>query len=331
MSVYPSSRTVADRTETVGRDGRGQRSVREELMRDRQRPRGCIIRRWGEGARSLTIICLPGPAIYSSAMAAIPGFSMLSPPQDTNMLGFPSLSPDDPSDQANAPGADPASSLRQAALLTLRSRRKPHTGSDLLAGLPSRPTRATASSIVLDYGQDEPSSAPPSSVAPPAARPPSALPAPVSAHVPLSAPPHTPVQKVAPSIHAAQEDITMREEGEISDNEGPPSPPQPPPRRSPPKETASVPKPSRNMPPSGLVSSSPHSTFLHPASISQPPTAKTDQTFSQPPTPRTPPRPSLVERLAPVSPISIKSDTFQLENPAYLVDANHVRPGLNSS
>ncbi|TFY76191.1 hypothetical protein EWM64_g7818, partial [Hericium alpestre] len=120
-----------------------------------------------------------------------------------------------------AADSDPASQLRQAALLTLKSkRRRPPSAADTSYGSlpPSRPLAVESPSIMLDYGEEE------SSAAPHAATAPAPTPSPPSPGKEATTKTDTP--------QAAQEDVSMREEGEISETEEepprpPPCPPQP--------------------------------------------------------------------------------------------------------
>ncbi|KAK7048450.1 MADS-box domain-containing protein [Favolaschia claudopus] len=89
----------------------------------------------------------------------------------------------------DASDADPASSLRAAALLTLKSkRRKPTVDISALSGLPQRP-QTTDPSVQLDYGQDDIASSP------------------------------TDVAMTGPTLKNEPNDNQPREEGEISDSE----------------------------------------------------------------------------------------------------------------
>ncbi|CAL1712720.1 unnamed protein product [Somion occarium] len=100
---------------------------------------------------------------------------------------------------------DPAASLRAAALLTLRSKRKKqNASSELSSSLPPRPVPAEATYFQLDYGQEEPPSGASSTASSSAAIP---APAPVI-------PSDTPMDV---------DDSQAREEGEISDSEEPPA------------------------------------------------------------------------------------------------------------
>ncbi|KAG6868968.1 hypothetical protein C0993_006490 [Termitomyces sp. T159_Od127] len=117
-----------------------------------------------------------------------------------------------------SPRSDSASSLRELALKSIKSRRKPLSAESLL---PLRPPPAEAS-LQLDYGQEErsPSSdaPPPADPAPPAAVPPPQTPKPPS--LSISMPPVP--------------DTQAREEGEISDEEEAQAAPQHPKPPSPP-------------------------------------------------------------------------------------------------
>ena len=96
------------------------------------------------------------------------------------------------STSADSVARDPASSLRAAALLTLKSkRRKPNPSTVLQASLPAR----SDSQLQLDYGQGDSSPAPGKSSRTSSAGP--------------------------PTTTTDVEDGQIREEGEISDTEGP--------------------------------------------------------------------------------------------------------------
>lgn len=150
---------------------------------------------------------------------------------------------------------DPALSLRQKALLTLR--RKPLASSHSSTATPTLPQRPALDTptLTLDYGQEEPSVA--TSVA---SKPSNGLqsstsvsqPAPVPASANTSIPlmsrtdlPKKPEQPpaVQPSTPA---DISMREEGEISDEEPEPepkpSPKAPASRKAAPKSSGGPPR-----------------------------------------------------------------------------------------
>jgi hypothetical protein len=121
---------------------------------------------------------------------------------------------------ARSPGpSDPASSLRAAALLTLKAkRRKPVVDTSGSASLSQRPP-PTDSSLQLDYGQEDISSSP-TDVATPT------LPLKTSSDV---------------------EDGQVREEGEISDSEDAPSKPLPNPASDPPATVVKVESPTHNV------------------------------------------------------------------------------------
>jgi hypothetical protein len=103
---------------------------------------------------------------------------------------------------ASAPGSsDPASSLRAAALLTLKSkRRKPLLDQSTSQALPSRPPPPSDVGIQLDYGQEDIASSP---------------------RLTLELP-RIPSESLATE---AAEDGQIREEGEISDEEVSTKPP----------------------------------------------------------------------------------------------------------
>ncbi|KAI0056113.1 hypothetical protein BV25DRAFT_1652190 [Artomyces pyxidatus] len=212
--------------------------------------------------------------------------------------------------------SDPASSLRQAALKTLRSkRRKPVTGSDISSALPVRPT-AVVDSVQLDYGQEEPTPALP----------------PPSAPEPVSAVASVPASKVDAAASSLDNDATTREEGEISENEDPP-PPKPAPKPTPPAKIPAkiFPKPA-SPPASRSVASASASVAKPPI----PPPTKVEPLA--PPPPVTPTssklssqRSSLGDPMVPLTPLTGSTDNFRLEHSSYIIDAAHVRPGLTLS
>ncbi|KAH9936663.1 uncharacterized protein B0H18DRAFT_328875 [Fomitopsis serialis] len=108
--------------------------------------------------------------------------------------------------------ADPTASLREAALLTLKSRRRKLGSGSEPAGIPPRPqavhVTSADSSIQLDYGQEEPSGA-----------------FSTASSVPNLAPPAKPA-----TPEPKEDDSQGREEGEISDSESTPASPLPQPK-----------------------------------------------------------------------------------------------------
>lgn len=194
----------------------------------------------------------------------------------------------------DSPGAslDQVSSLRAAALSTLRAAKRRKPGVEKL--VPSRPPPPT--SIQLDYGLDEDS--------------------PPNPQVPIKPPSPVPEPNVVNSSSSHSEDVQMREEGEISEEEEvqPPAPQVL-------KETCKSPI---NEPKSPAKSS---------PSVRPYPTAPGASNRSPPPSRRIP-------EASPVSPLSsrhrsttpsghrVHLSTAQLALLA--LDPNHVRPGLQS-
>jgi len=177
-----------------------------------------------------------------------------------------------------ASSSDAASSLRAAALLTLKSKRRKNAIDT--PGPPSLPARPppSDSAIHLDYGQVE--------------EPPSA----VEDH------PH-PSKSDSPPL----EDVQMREEGEISDEESdPPSPARP--------------------------VSDPPTPLFHPVELLQLPKHVTPATQGLTSKPQlsdglTQPSSSTSLRASPTSPLRPPRGTTPERN-LFLIDAEHVRPGV---
>lgn len=253
--------------------------------------------------------------------------------------------PKDQSDQStaqlNVQHDDPAMSLRQKALLTLR--RKPLAPSHAPTAAPTLPQRPVSDTptITLDYGQEEPSVAT-SAVSKPSNGLPSSTSTTHPTHItasesipimPRSDPPKKPEQP-PPAQPSTAADISMREEGEISDEEPEPEPKPPPKAPASRKETSkstgnSSRKPKTPPPP--------------------PPTAASTTNKAQPPKAPTPkpsvvikaepesPRPSLASRVGPPAPVS-PAKTVVATSPSsarkrreLVLDEEHVRPGLSSS
>ncbi|TFK40857.1 hypothetical protein BDQ12DRAFT_470150 [Crucibulum laeve] len=212
-----------------------------------------------------------------------------------------------------SPTNDAASSLRAAALLTLKAKRRKPTMEASAASMPASRPIPTADSVLLDYGQEDSSSQPP--IPPtPALTSDSAL----ASSNPARAP-------ILPSI-TDDEDGQIREEGEISEEE----------------ETPVV---------APQLSSSPHVQDLD-TRMGSPPSAfvNTDARYlkSSPPRRSSPlagpssPIPALVNRIS--DPQSYTSfydddeadlshevemeDTSRPNQPFFFLDADHVRPGL---
>jgi hypothetical protein len=195
--------------------------------------------------------------------------------------------------QSAAAPSDPALSLRAAALLTLKSKRRKPTDQSLSV-LP-RPSPADTS-FQLDYGQEDIVSSPPASVLVPT-------------------PSIDPPSATAPEV----EDGQIREEGEISDSEGTPPPASKLALPSTPKESLkSLPAPldlkstqHKSLPPrsTGVKVESPTHHLLD--RITDPPPLALGQPGS--------------------SGMTTSTDVSFIDNPPYLLDADHVRPGLASS
>ncbi|THH08443.1 hypothetical protein EW146_g8988 [Bondarzewia mesenterica] len=247
---------------------------------------------------------------------SIPGFQShtLSSDQSVSTLGSES---------------DPASSLRQAALLTLRSKRRKATAASVSStSLSSRPTPTTSASIVLDYGQEEPSSEAASFVAPSTSSTLVPVLAPSSGSSVTEPPPSRPPRKGETSVPPVQEeDTTMREEGEISDNEGPPSPPKRLHQISSSLDATGVSQTPRTLATSGPAPAAAHLPTSPPILVSQRPVVKTEPASLRLGTPSPPPRPTLPDRLVLATPHDASADSFRLDD--YLIDVNHVRPGLS--
>lgn len=177
---------------------------------------------------------------------------------------------------------DPASSLRAAALLSRKSKRR-NPPSDSTVSLPpqARPV-PTDSSIQLDYGQDDIASSPPD--------------------VPMD-PVNTPANSKPEVSFQDMEDGQLREEGEISESEGPNSTPPSPKRAAyPPRLSNRNDSPPRDTRPS------------------TPPRLAYPKVES--------PTHNLLNRIG--DPISEDPDV-SFADTSLLVDADHVRPGLASS
>lgn len=252
----------------------------------------------------------PLPFRTMSRVSTLPSSSALN-----NSSGPSTAMPPDSS-------ADPAELLRRAALSSRKLQRRKLDA----RAPPSRPSSrpfASTPSISLDYGQEEPSSTtstPQQTPTPVLAR----APTPAQALTPSSPP--RPVQRNGSGGAAARtpldDDASMREEGEISDNEDPPfrlqSKPIPPPITV----TAAV-FPDVRLEASGSV----HSPSF--GVVSRSPSVKTEDACQQAissayvTTPVT--RPSM-HSVAPNL-----SETFRLKTSLYVLDHDHVRPGLSSA
>ncbi|KAG6857166.1 hypothetical protein H0H87_008736 [Tephrocybe sp. NHM501043] len=143
-----------------------------------------------------------------------------STPPDVDMRPLPS------------PSSDPTLSLRELALKTLKSRRRP--AADTVPALPSRPPPPSDTSFQLDYGQEEAETSrdiQPSPVVQTAKSP--VVPTPKPSVATTSTLP----------VATSEFDSQGREEGEISDEEEP----QPPPPVQP-KTSTSLPLPASSIP-----------------------------------------------------------------------------------
>lgn len=213
---------------------------------------------------------------------------------------------------------DPAELLRRAALSSRKLKRRKLDATVPPSRPLSRPFPSTTS-ISLDYGQEEP----------PATSTPQQPPTPVLAQTPTpaqaltpSSPPR-PVQLHGSSGTAARtsldDDASMREEGEISDNEDLPF--RPPSKSIPPPITVTA----AVYPDVRLASGSAHSPSF--GLMSRSPSVNTEDAcqhaVSYVTTPIT--RPSIEAHSVAPKP----SETFRLETPLYVIDHDHVRPGLS--
>jgi len=222
---------------------------------------------------------------------------------------------------------DPAQLLRQAALSSRKLKRRKLVASPSAVSLSrpfSRPIASTPS-ISLDYGQEEPPSTPTTFQQPPPAQTPARAPTPAQTAPPAPGSPSRDIKRDGSTGAAPQtpldDDASMREEGEISENE------DPPPSRPPSKSMftpitgagvkyADMASGSVRSPPFGVMSRSPsvmvEDAYQHvnPATVpARPPSIE-----GQPATLDAPP-PSL--------------ELFKLEAPNYVLDPDHVRPGLS--
>ena len=242
-----------------------------------------------------------------SQVSTLPSSSALNHPSGPSTT----MSPDS--------STDPAELLRRAALSSRKLKRRKLDAT----APPSRPLSRpfpSSSSISLDYGQEEP----PSTTSTPQQPPTPVLaraPTPAQALTPSSPP--RPVQRDGSSGAAARtpldDDTSMREEGEISDNEDLPFHPSSKPIPPPITVTAAV------YPDVRLASGSAHSPSF--GVMSPLPSVNTEDAcqhaVSYVTTPIT--RPSIEAHSVAPKP----SETFRLETPLYVIDHDHVRPGLS--
>jgi hypothetical protein len=225
---------------------------------------------------------------------------------------------------------DPAQFLRQAALSSrkLKRRRLDATTASIASfSRPSSRSYASSSSISLDYGQEDSSPSASTSSEQPTA--PTTAP-PTSPTIARRSPPRTTIQPAGSGGAAApqtplDDDASMREEGEISENEDPPFRPQERSIPAPPPTTATETLYATKLESSGLVQS--RSPYVL---ASRSPSVKTEDAYlplssatasAWRPSANSPP---------PVAPeTQTSSESFRLETPLYVLDANHVRPGLS--
>ena len=224
--------------------------------------------------------------------------------------------------------ANPAE-LRRAALSTRKLKRRKLDATPPVAPLPRPLSRSIAptTSISLDYGQEEPPSPPPSTAQQPVAPVPARAPTPTKTAVAPSSPPRA-VQRDGSDGAAAPtplgDDTSMREEGEISDNEDPPF--RPPPKSTPaPITVTGVAYPDFKLEARG----SEQSPF---GVVSRSPSVVTEDTYqratSRGPIPTSIRRLSVDEQPAALQ-TGTSSESFRLETPLYVLDPDHVRPGLS--
>ncbi|KZT64922.1 hypothetical protein DAEQUDRAFT_569138 [Daedalea quercina L-15889] len=198
----------------------------------------------------------------------------------------PQVIPNQPGSGPSTLATDPAASLREAALQTLKARRRKLGSGSEPAGLPSRPqtvhVTSAEPSIQLDYGQEEPSGASSAASSVPTASPPTKL--------------STPEPK--------EDEGQGREEGEISDSESLPASPVVQPKviskaklTAGPREISKSSAPVK--PPPIRTTSAPGPSSAGDSASS----AASEQSASE---------------LMPPPPLPLP----------YLLDANHVRPGL---
>ena len=219
---------------------------------------------------------------------------------------------------------DPAQLLRQAALSSRKLGRRKLDASPTGASF-SRPLSrsiATTPSISLDYGQEEPSSTPETSQQPSAPAP-ARAPTPIKTVVP-SSPPRASFQRDGSSGAAFEtpldDDASMREEGEISESEDPPF-------RPPPKSITAVTGAAYanfKLEACGSAQSPPFSV------LSRSPSEKAEDAYQHATPPvTTPVGRAYIEAEPAALSTRTASESFRLETPLYVLDPDHVRPGLS--
>ncbi|KAH9065484.1 hypothetical protein EDB87DRAFT_1679949 [Lactarius vividus] len=216
--------------------------------------------------------------------------------------------------EPSSSATDPAQLLRQAALSSRKLKRR-KLDSNPITSLPRPLPRSivTIPSIALDYGPEEPSSTTSTE-----GRPPSTTFVPVQPSTPTRSLAHTsPPRRDASSGAAPQtslsDDLSTREEGEISESEDTPF-------QLPPVSTTI----------SGVVyhTRAESTGFVQSPFGSRSPSLKTEDTYRH----ATPP--SVSRRLSvEAPPLTLKMqaplESFRLETPLYVLDTHHVRPGLS--
>jgi hypothetical protein len=227
--------------------------------------------------------------------------------------------------------ANPADVLRQAALSTRKLKRRKLDATPSAAPLPRPLSRSLAStpSISLDYGQEEPSPSPPSTAQQPVAPAPARAPTPTKTAIMPSSPSRA-VQRDGSDGPATPtplyDDASMREEGEISDNEDPPF--RPPPKSTPaPITVTGMVYPDIKLEARGSV----HSPF---GVMSRSPSVVAEDAY-QHATSRGPVATSVRRLSVDGQPAALQthmsSEPSRLETPLYVLDPDHVRPGLSCS
>ncbi|KAI9465576.1 hypothetical protein BJY52DRAFT_592877 [Lactarius psammicola] len=212
---------------------------------------------------------------------------------------------------------DPAELLRQAALSSRKLKRRKLDSNAPITSLPRPLPRSivTIPSIALDYGPEEPSSTPSIEE-----RPPLTTLVPVQPSTPTRSLAHTsPPLRDASSGAAPQislsDDLSAREEGEISESEDPPF------QRPPPKSTTI----------SGVVY---HARAESPGFVRSPFGSRSPSVIAEDTYQHATPPPSVSRRLSvDTPPVTLKMqaplESFRLETPLYVLDTHHVRPGLS--
>ena len=280
-------------------------------------------------------------------LAPLPLFNAVCPPGAPPLLFFPLpfimsqvstlpspsyLNGASLSSNANPPDseASPAELLRQAALSSRKLKRRKLDTSPPAPPFSRPPPRSIAStpSISLDYGQEE-HSTPASPTQQPLALAPARIPTPTRTTAP--SPPPRAVQRDGSNGAAVptpqSDDASMREEGEISDNEDPPF--RPPPRSIPAPITLSgVAYPDIKLEPRGSVQSPRFGTVPRSPSF----IAEVAYRHATPPgSVTTFDRRRSIEGQPTALKTQTSSEPFRLETPLYVLDADHVRPGLSCS